>query len=96
MLPVTIWYGSSFDFSRITWKVWTGLAYMALFPAVICYLIYYYALTWIPASRVSAFAYLQPLIAVLIAIPVLGEYPTRSLLAGGTLVLAGVFVAERV
>lgn len=96
LLPITIWYANTFDFRGVTWNVWAGLVYMALFPAVICYLIYYYALTWIPASRVSAFAYLQPLIAVLIAIPVLGEYPTTSLLGGGALVLAGVFVAERV
>jgi drug/metabolite transporter (DMT)-like permease len=96
LLPVTLWLSVGFDFARVSWTVWAGLAFMALFPSVLCYLIFYYALTYIPASRVSAFAYLQPLIAMLIAIPVLGEYPTKSLLTGGALVLAGVFTAERV
>lgn len=95
-LPVTLWSSLGFDFHRVTWTVWASLLYMALFPSVLCYLIYYYALSYIPASRVSAFAYLQPLVAMLIAIPVLGEYPSRSLLTGGALVLAGVFTAERV
>jgi len=96
LIPSTTWFALGFDFDRVTWTGWTSLVYMALFPSVLCYLIYHYALTYIPASRVSAFAYLQPLIAILLAIPVLGEYPTSSLITGGALVLAGVFVAERV
>jgi drug/metabolite transporter (DMT)-like permease len=68
---------------------------MAVFSSVLCYPFYYYALTWIPVSRVSALAYFQPLLATLIAIPTLGEYPTDSLVAGGAVVLTGVFMAER-
>ena len=51
--------------------------YMAVFPSVVCYSIYYYALTHVPASRVSAFSYLQPLLATVMAIPLLGEHPTK-------------------
>jgi drug/metabolite transporter (DMT)-like permease len=95
MLPITGIFAWSFDFSRVTWTVWLSLLYMALFPSVACYLIYYYALKYIPASRLAAFAYLQPVIATLLAIPTVGEYPTQSLLAGGALVMAGVFATER-
>jgi drug/metabolite transporter (DMT)-like permease len=95
MLPLTAVMSSSFDFARQPAAVWFGLLYMALFPSVACYLIYYYALRYIPASRLAAFAYLQPVIATLIAIPTVGEYPTQSLLAGGALVMAGVFATER-
>jgi drug/metabolite transporter (DMT)-like permease len=95
MLPVTVSFAMEFDFARVTWGVWASLLYMALFPSVACYLIYYYALKHIPASRLAAFAFLQPLFATLIAIPTVGEYPTGSLLAGGALVLAGVFATER-
>lgn len=95
MLPVTLGYGVGFDFARVTWVAWASLLYMAVFPSVICYSIYYYALTHVPASRVSAFSYLQPLLATTMAIPLLGEHPTKSLFAGGALVLTGVFLAER-
>ncbi|HYP05662.1 MAG TPA: DMT family transporter [Bryobacteraceae bacterium] len=95
MLPVTVGYAIGFDFARVTWVAWASLLYMAVFPSVICYSIYYYALTHVPASRVSAFSYLQPLLATTMAIPLLGEHPTKSLIAGGALVLAGVFLAER-
>jgi drug/metabolite transporter (DMT)-like permease len=44
---------------------------------------------------VSAFSYLQPFFATLMAIPMLGEHLTAPLLAGGALVLAGVWTTER-
>jgi drug/metabolite transporter (DMT)-like permease len=95
MLPITIGYSVGFTYSNVTWVAWASLLYMAVFPSVICYSIYYYALTYVPASRVSAFSYLQPLLATVMAIPLLGEHPTKSLIMGGGLVLTGVFLAER-
>lgn len=95
LLPVAVWFGWDFDFSRVTLTAWLSLLYMAVFPSVVCYLIYYYALTRIPASRVSAFSYLQPLIAILLGMALLGENFSTELAAGGALVLTGVFMTER-
>jgi drug/metabolite transporter (DMT)-like permease len=94
-LPLTFTLADGYDFSRPSPAIWVGLVYMAVFPSVVCYLIYYWALAWIPASRASALAYFQPLLATLFAIPTLGEYPTKSLIAGGVLVLFGVWLTER-
>jgi drug/metabolite transporter (DMT)-like permease len=95
LLPVTLWSSASFDYGRVSWSGWTSLLYMAAFSSVIGYLLYYYALTHIAASKVSTFSYLQPLLAMGLAMAFLGERPSASLLSGGALVLAGVFVAER-
>jgi drug/metabolite transporter (DMT)-like permease len=95
LLPVTLWYSASFDYTRVSWSGWASLFYMAAFSSVIGYLLYYYALTHIAASKVSTFSYLQPLLATGLAMAFLGELPSASLLSGGALVLAGVFVAER-
>jgi drug/metabolite transporter (DMT)-like permease len=95
LMPLTLWHSSRIPLTGVSLAAWASIIYMAAFSSVLCYLIYYYALTYIPASRVSAFSYLQPLFATVLAIPYLGERPTISLLAGGCLVLAGVFVTER-
>ena len=95
LLPVTMWQSSGFAFGGVSWTAWASVAYMAAFPSVLCYLIYYYALGHISASRVSAFSYLQPLLATVLAIPFLGEYPTSGLVLGGSLVILGVVLAER-
>ena len=52
---------------------WAGVFYMGAFSSVTGYLIYYYALARMPASRMAAFQYLQPVFASLMAVMILGE-----------------------
>ena len=93
--PITIWLSVRYGAGRASAAAWWSVAYMALFSSVIAYLIYNYALTYMPASRASAVSYLQPLGATLLAVAMLGEAVTTTLAIGGILVLTGVFVTER-
>jgi drug/metabolite transporter (DMT)-like permease len=95
LAPMTLWLGWHFDFKRASAAAWWSLLYMALFGSVLAYLIYNYALVYIPASRVSAFSYMQPLGATLLAVPLLGELISTTLVIGGILVLTGVYITER-
>ena len=90
-----LWPPHGFSYAAVSAKGWLSLLYMAIFPSVLGYLIYCYALTKMPASRVSAFSYLQPLLATILAVPMLGEPVSGSLAGGGALILAGVYVTER-
>jgi drug/metabolite transporter (DMT)-like permease len=74
---------------------WAGLAFVVLGATVLAYLLYYLALDRLEPSKVAAFMYLQPVIAALVAYAVAGEALTSRFAAGGTLILAGVLVAER-
>ncbi len=74
---------------------WLGVVYMAAGSSVSGYLIYAYALRHLPASRVSVVLYLQPLLASLLAILMLGERPGIGFLPAAALVLVGVYVVER-
>ncbi len=74
---------------------WWSLMYMVVFGSVFAYLIYYYALVHIPASRVAAFTYAEPVLAAILGFVLLGEPVTWLLGVGGLLVLAGVWIAER-
>jgi drug/metabolite transporter (DMT)-like permease len=95
LAPIAIWQGRGFAFARVSAAGWMSLVYMALFSSVICYLIYYYALGRISASRVAAFSYLQPVVATIMAAAVLRERVTLPLIAGGAVIFAGVFLTER-
>ncbi len=95
LAPMGIWQGWGFDFGRVTTGGWLTLVYMAVFPSVVCYLIYYHALSKISASRVSAFSYSQPLIATLTGFVALGEPVTAAVALGGVLVLSGVWTTSR-
>jgi len=81
--------------SEVPPQAWTGLAFMVVLGSVVGYLIYAHALTRLSASRVAAFAYLQPVVAVLLGVWLLGERITARVVAGGALILLGVYLAER-
>jgi drug/metabolite transporter (DMT)-like permease len=95
LTPFAWWEGARFSFRSVSPQAWWGLFYMAAFSSVIAYMIFYYALKHASASRVSVFSYLQPLLATLMAIPILREQVSGTLLIGGSLALAGVYVTER-
>jgi drug/metabolite transporter (DMT)-like permease len=95
LAPVTIWQAAAFPLGRISLTGWMCAFYMALFPSVVAYLIYYYALTHIAASRVASFSYLQPVFATTMAVFLLGEPVTAPVVAAGAVILAGVYITER-
>jgi drug/metabolite transporter (DMT)-like permease len=95
LAPITLWNCAGFSFGQISPAGWAALAYMALFPSVVCYLIYYYALSHIAASRVAAFSYLVPLLATTMGAFLLREHITASLVASGAVVFTGVYLTER-
>ena len=95
MAPMTLWKAGPFAFGNVSALGWVCLFYMAMFPSVLCYMIFYYAITHIPASRVVAFTYLQPLLATAMALAVLHEHVTLPVVVAGLTILAGVYLAER-
>jgi len=95
LAPFVLWNVRTSALEHITAAGWSSLVYMAAFPSVVCYLIYSYALERVPASRVSAFSYLQPPLAALMGVVFLGEHITTPLVAGGTVIFTGVVLTER-
>jgi drug/metabolite transporter (DMT)-like permease len=93
--PVLYWQAGDFPFAAVPAGAWWALAYMALISSVCCYLIYSYALIYVPASRVAAFSYAQPVIAALTGWAVLREPITAAVAAGGLMVLSGVWLTGR-
>jgi drug/metabolite transporter (DMT)-like permease len=80
---------------QIPSHAWWGLAYMVIFGSFVAYLIYAFALEKLSASNVAAFAYLQPLMAAAMGVWLLGEKISITVVIGGALILAGVYLTER-
>jgi len=95
MLPAFWSSGRGFDFGKVSPAGWAGVLYMGAISSVTGYLIYYYALERISASRMAAFQYLQPVFASVMAVVMLGEELTASAIAAAGVIFAGVFVTER-
>ena len=95
MAPVTIWQASRFPLATVPWQAWVSVFYMALVPSVACYLIYYYALAHMEASRLSAVNYLLPAMATLLGVWTLGEQITFWSVLAGIVIFGGVYMVER-
>lgn len=72
-----------------------SVIYLGVFPAAIAYVMSNYALARMPASIMTTFLYLSPVLAGLIAWLWRGEVPTTLTLAGGVVVIAGVVIVQR-
>ncbi|HEY4710260.1 MAG TPA: DMT family transporter [Candidatus Acidoferrales bacterium] len=93
-LPFAIRQGVRLDWEAVGWSGWAGLLYMVAFSSVGGYLLFYWLLGHMDASRVVVVNYLQPVVVVLLSIPLLGGRPTGWLVASGSLVILGVYLAE--
>jgi drug/metabolite transporter (DMT)-like permease len=94
-LPVAVWEGTHLHWARVGPAAWLGLFYMAAFSSVIAYVLFYWVLRYMSASRVVAVNYLQPVGAIVLSALFVGEAVTRNLIIGAALVVSGVYLAER-
>jgi len=93
-LPFALLGLAHLDYRHTSLVAWSGVLYMAIFPSLIGYIIYAYALRYLPATRVSSVSYLQPICATVLAVVLLHELPGAAFAAGAAVVLGGVWVAQ--
>lgn len=73
-----------------------SIIYMGLFPGVIAYVAWSYVLSKIPVSIAGSYLALIPVLALFIAWILLGEIPTLISLIGGTIILSGVTIVNKI
>lgn len=78
-----------------TWPVSLSLGYVLLFTTFFTYLFNAVALRHVAAVTVSAYIYLQPVIATLVAQLIGKDQLTFSTLSAGLVIIAGVWLASR-
>jgi drug/metabolite transporter (DMT)-like permease len=71
-----------------------AVIYLGIFPAAIAYVLWNYALSRMPASLLSSFLYLSPVIACFIAWVWLGELPGLLTVLGGGIAILGVILVQ--
>jgi drug/metabolite transporter (DMT)-like permease len=88
------------EFSRIHWSSvpatsWFALAYLIGPGSILAFTAYGYALSHLSVTTVSTYAYVNPVVAVLLGIMFLGEQFTWREGIGAALVLASVIITLR-
>lgn len=71
-------------------RTWVALALLALVPQLIGHSLLNWSLRWLSGTFVAITILAEPVVSILLAIPVLGERPSAIQMLGGAVLLAGV------
>jgi len=80
--------------TNIDYRGVLGIVFGIVFSSAIAYLLYQWGLKETEVQEVGLFAYIDPVAALLLAIPLLGEYPTPLFFVGSILIFGGLFISE--
>lgn len=82
------------NFSFLNTNGIVGIVYGVFFSSAVAYSLFYYGISRLKAQEIGLFSYIDPIAAVLIAIPLLNEYPSFYYFLGSLLVFGGIYFAE--
>jgi len=74
---------------------WMGVTFLGIFCSGLAYIAWYDALQALSTAETGVFLYIEPLVAVVVAFFLLGEAITWASLAGGAVILFGVWMVNR-
>jgi len=94
MFPASLLFD---DLSNVSWSPEAGwsMVYLIIFGSIIAYACYSYALRKLPMTIVSMYAYINPVVAVLLGWLVLDEKLTVRMGLAILITLAGIYIVNR-
>ena len=92
--PFGLYAALKFDYSQPPLEAWWAVVYMAIGTSLIAYVLWYWVLKYMDASRIAVFHNLQPFIAVSVAYVWLGEPLGAAFIVGAVVAIIGVIIAE--
>ena len=85
----------SLHLAQISERSWLALGYLTVFGSIIAFSAYGIAVRALPTPTVATYAYVNPVIAVLLGTLILNERLTPAMLGGGVLIVGAVVLVVR-
>lgn len=86
---------SAIPFADIPWQSWAAIAYLVIFGSILSFIAYLYALQHLPTEQASIYAYINPIVTVLLGWLLFAESITIFIVIGGMVTLAGVYMVNK-
>jgi drug/metabolite transporter (DMT)-like permease len=93
---VSIATGIAIPLTEMAWQSWAAIGYLAIFGSVISFIAYLYALQRLPTEQASIYAYINPVVAVILGSLIFDEKLTVFIAVGGIITLFGVWLVNQV
>ena len=81
--------------AQVSWRSWLALGYLIVFGSIVAFSAYGIAVRALPTATVATYAYVNPVIAVLLGTLILDERLTPAMLGGGVLIVGAVVLVVR-
>jgi drug/metabolite transporter (DMT)-like permease len=79
----------------IPWQSWAAIGFLVIFGSLVAFVAYLYALQRLPTEQASIYAYINPVVAVLMGWLVFNEKLTIFITVGGAVTLLGVYLVNK-
>lgn len=86
--------GTAVALSSIPAISWWSIAYLVVFGSVLTFIAFIYALQHLPAEITSIYAYINPIIAVILGAIIFGETLNAAIAIGGGVTLGGLYMVN--
>ena len=86
--------GSTIPLTEIPSNSWWSIAYLVIIGSVLTFIAFIYALQKLPAEINSIYAYINPVVAVILGAIMFGEPLTLHIAFGGFIVLVGLYLVN--
>ncbi len=81
--------------TSIPWQSWAAIGYLVVFGSVISFIAYLFALQNLSTEQASLYAYVNPMVAVLLGWLIFSESLTMFIAIGGLVALLGVYLVNK-
>lgn len=81
--------------TSVPWQSWAAIAYLVIFGSVISFIAYLYALQNLSTEQASLYAYVNPIVAILLGWMIFSEKLTVFIAVGGLVTLLGVYLVNK-
>jgi len=85
-----LWEATSASWGTVSTGAWGGLLYSAILPAGLANVLVFHAIRLLGPTRITAFQFLVPFMAVVLAAVFIGEPVRTAQIAGGAVIVGGV------
>ncbi|MDH7517976.1 MAG: DMT family transporter [Candidatus Thermoplasmatota archaeon] len=80
---------------KVSFNGWMAVLYLAVFCSVFGYIGWYYALSKVDAGKAAVFLNFIPLFTIILSLLLMREVPNLVFLVGASLIIFGVYLAQR-
>ena len=94
LFSVSHFSGQTVSISEIPPKAWGAILYLVVIGSMLTFIAYIYSLQRLPTSLASLYAYINPIVAVLLGALIFQERLTWYIGIGGAVTIAGVYLVN--